>query len=236
MKITVTALQNIARTTRQEVGRIDSEVLVEKALSIAIPSMADHAMQAGLKDAQSIAEKARENAKADGLSPGDKFQTVRDAVARALADAWQSQDKRKVRVAGNKSLKIGKRGELLVMARMLSEGFDVYIPWVDDHGVDAVVRWENGPFLQIQVKATGVGIIFPATFNTGGLAKDGPGFFVFYSEEWKTMWIMSRDEVHKHRNNNGHIDCFVQRKGEQVPKPELERFKAESFDRLKEES
>ena len=131
------------------------------------------------------------------------------------------------------SLKTGKRGELLVMAQMLAEGFKVYIPWVDDHGVDAVVRWKNGPFLNVQVKATGEGICYPASFSTKGLPNgSGKGFFVFHSEEWKTMWIMSRKEVRAHEKS-GDMTFSVQSKKKNVENPDLAKFKAKNFDRLK---
>ena len=134
------------------------------------------------------------------------------------------------------SLKTGKRGELLVMAQMLAEGFKVYIPWVDDHGVDAVVRWKNGPFLNVQVKATGEGVCYPASFKTNGLPKSsGKGFFVFHSEEWKTMWIMSREEVHDHEKS-GDMTFSVQSNKKNVEDPDLIKFKAENFNRLKQES
>lgn len=52
----------------------------------------------------------------------------------------------------NKSA-FGKRIEYYVIGRMLAEGIDVYIPLVDDHGVDAIIKKADGTFVEIQIKA-----------------------------------------------------------------------------------
>ena len=36
--------------------------------------------------------------------------------------------------------------------RMIMEGLDVYLPLVDDHGVDCIIKRENGTFIEIQIK------------------------------------------------------------------------------------
>jgi hypothetical protein len=35
---------------------------------------------------------------------------------------------------------------------MIMEGLDVYLPLVDDHGVDCIIKRENGTFIEIQIK------------------------------------------------------------------------------------
>ena len=131
-----------------------------------------------------------------------------------------------------KPLAIGKIAELKIQAEMLAEGFEVYTPLVDDHGVDAIVRWNKGPFLRVQIKAVGQNARWPATFNTGGLS-DGKGFFVFRSEQWKKEWIMSCEEVRQHERKPGNITFSVQRDGEQVENHNFAKFKAKKFSRLK---
>ena len=110
----------------------------------------------------------------------------------------------------SKNLKTGKSGELLVMSRMLAEGFDVYAPLVDDHGVDAIVRWKNGPFLQVQIRARNDREDFDTTWAN---PREGPGFFVFCSKAKGRvrMWIMPREEVQKHETKGG-IDFSVKEK------------------------
>ena len=48
----------------------------------------------------------------------------------------------------------GKLGELWVFSKLLDAGVNVYLPLVDEEGVDAVVRSKSGNLIDIQVKAT----------------------------------------------------------------------------------
>ena len=47
----------------------------------------------------------------------------------------------------------GKRIEYWIIGRMLKEGMDVYVPLVDDHAVDAIVKRRYGTIAQVQIKA-----------------------------------------------------------------------------------
>ena len=47
----------------------------------------------------------------------------------------------------------GKRMEYNLIGKMLMEGLDVYVPLVDDHGVDCVIKREDGTFIEVQIKA-----------------------------------------------------------------------------------
>ncbi|HKB44733.1 MAG TPA: hypothetical protein VKC90_10090 [Chitinophagaceae bacterium] len=47
----------------------------------------------------------------------------------------------------------GKRMEFFVISKMLEQGLDVYIPLVDDFGIDAIVRKGDGSFVELQIKA-----------------------------------------------------------------------------------
>ena len=47
----------------------------------------------------------------------------------------------------------GKRIEFSIIAQLLKEGRDVYIPLVDDIGIDAVIRKPDGTFVELQIKA-----------------------------------------------------------------------------------
>ena len=47
----------------------------------------------------------------------------------------------------------GKRIEYWIVGRMLKEGMDVYLPLVDDHAVDAIVKRPDGTVAEIQIKA-----------------------------------------------------------------------------------
>lgn len=76
------------------------------------------------------------------------------------------------------------------------EGLDCYVPLVDDHGVDCVVKKSDGTFIEIQIKARsnevteGDAALFAAITH-----EDKPNFyFVFYSERMEMMWILSSKE------------------------------------------
>lgn len=90
----------------------------------------------------------------------------------------------------------GKRMEYNLIGRMLMEGLDCYVPLVDDHGVDCVVKKSDGTFIEIQIKARsnevteGDAALFAAITH-----EDKPNFyFVFYSERMEMMWILSSKE------------------------------------------
>lgn len=90
----------------------------------------------------------------------------------------------------------GKRMEYNLVGKMLMEGLDCYMPLVDDHGVDCVIKRENGTFIEVQIKARsnevadGDAALFAAI--THELTENF--YFVFYSERLDTMWILSSEE------------------------------------------
>lgn len=47
----------------------------------------------------------------------------------------------------------GKRMEYKLIGEMLIEDLDCYVPLVDDHGVDCVIKKGDGTFIEIQIKA-----------------------------------------------------------------------------------
>ena len=90
----------------------------------------------------------------------------------------------------------GKRMEYNLVGKMLMEGLDCYLPLVDDHGVDCVIKKPDGTFIEIQIKARsrevndGDAALFSAIVH-----EPRPNFyFVFYSERLDLMWIMSSEE------------------------------------------
>ncbi|ADU22396.1 hypothetical protein [Ruminococcus albus] len=94
------------------------------------------------------------------------------------------------------SASFGKRMEYNLVGKMLMEGLDVYLPLVDDHGVDCVIKKADGKFIEIQIKARsnevadGDAALFAAITH-----ELTPNFyFVFYSERLDSMWIMSSEE------------------------------------------
>lgn len=43
--------------------------------------------------------------------------------------------------------------EFLIISEMLCQGLDVYRPVVDDKGIDAVIRRDDGTYVEVQIKA-----------------------------------------------------------------------------------
>lgn len=90
----------------------------------------------------------------------------------------------------------GKRMEYNLIGKMLMEGLDVYLPLVDDHGVDCVIKKENETFIEVQIKARsrdvaeGDAALFAAITHK----PTSNFYFVFYSERLDLMWIMSSKE------------------------------------------
>lgn len=88
--------------------------------------------------------------------------------------------------------------EYWIIGKMIKEGLDVYVPLVDDFGIDAVVRKEDGTFLEVQIKArsSSVKMRDAALFAAIEHPKLRHNYyFVFYSERMDKMWIMSSKDV-----------------------------------------
>jgi hypothetical protein len=98
-----------------------------------------------------------------------------------------------------KAAGFGKRIEFWLIGRMLKEGLDVFVPVVDDKGIDAVVRRPDGSFIEVQIKARSN----DAKLGTAGLftvishRPRSNYWFVFYSERMEKMWIMTSEEFIK---------------------------------------
>lgn len=90
----------------------------------------------------------------------------------------------------------GKRIEYWVAGLMLKEGIDVYMPLIDDNGIDAVVRRPNGTFIEIQVKARSKDVVVGDAALFAALSHEirENYWFVFYSERMDTFWIMTSEE------------------------------------------
>ncbi len=93
----------------------------------------------------------------------------------------------------------GKRMEYYLVGQMLMEDLDVYMPLVDDHGVDCVIKKADGAFIEVQIKARSSEVTDgdAALFSAITHEKTENFYFVFYSERLKKMWIMSSEEFLK---------------------------------------
>lgn len=103
----------------------------------------------------------------------------------------------------NPSQNLGKSTEMLVSSMLLAENRELYLPAVDDHGVDLIVRTtecepeapatspEHYEFQEIQVKSLREGGLF-AAFKL----EPRPNYwFVFYVKQHNTFWLINSCEL-----------------------------------------
>lgn len=79
---------------------------------------------------------------------------------------------------------------------MLKEGMDVYVPLVDDHAVDAIVRRQDGSIALVQIKARSKSVTFGGAALYAAISHEHREdyWFVFYSERLDTLWLMTSEE------------------------------------------
>lgn len=87
--------------------------------------------------------------------------------------------------------------EYWLIGKMLKEGLDVYVPLVDDFGIDAVIRKQNNEFIEVQIKARSNSVKFGDAALFAAIEHMQPRrnyYFLFYSERMDSMWIMSSEQ------------------------------------------
>ena len=142
----------------------------------------------------------------------------------------------------------GKRMEYWVAGLMIKEGLDVYMPLVDDKGIDIVVRREDGTFVEVQVKARSKDVIMSnaALFSAIRHEQRDNYYFVFYSERLDMFWIMTSEEFIRESVQtktgknigirsiwfNGTRKNKDTGKRKEYCKPQFEKYIAEDFSRL----
>jgi CTP:phosphocholine cytidylyltransferase-like protein len=133
---------------------------------------------------------------------------------------------------------------------MLKEGLDVYVPLVDDFGIDAVIRKHDDQFIEVQIKARSTTVIdgdaalFAAIYHPKVRENY---YFIFYSERLDSTWIMSSEEFvneavqNKTGKNVGKRSIWFNGKkrhkstGKLVehPYPRFEKYRVEDFSRFR---
>lgn len=106
------------------------------------------------------------------------------------------------------SAAFGKRMEYWIIGRMLKEGLDIYVPLVDDHAVDAILKRHDGSTALIQIKARSNAVIQGDAALFAAIPHEEVRlnyWFVFYSERMDTTWLMTSEEFDKEavRNKTG---------------------------------
>jgi hypothetical protein len=140
----------------------------------------------------------------------------------------------------------GRRMEYWLIGQMLREGLDVYVPLVDDFGIDAVIRKQNNEFIEVQIKARSRTVIEGDAALFAAIVHPIPRqnyYFVFYSERLDTMWIMSSEQFiaeavqNKSGKNqgkrsiwfNGNKNDPVTKKKVEYPKQRYDKYLARDF-------
>lgn len=143
----------------------------------------------------------------------------------------------------------GKRIEYYLMGQMLMEGLDCYVPLVDDHGVDCIIKRNDGTYIEVQIKARSSEVAEgdAALFAAIQPHEPTPNFFwVFYSERLGKMWILSSEEfleecvTNKTGKNKGRHSiwfngCRTNKETgekEEYAKPRFEKYEATDFSRF----
>lgn len=139
----------------------------------------------------------------------------------------------------------GKRMEYFVISKMLEQGLDVYIPLIDDNGIDAVIRKQDGSFVEVQIKARSKDVKFgdAALFAAITHIHRSNYFFVFYSHRLDKTWILSSEEFiaeavqNKSGKNIGKRSIWFNgkstKKQSEHPRPRFDKYLKENFDMFK---
>ncbi|MEN4759159.1 hypothetical protein ABEG63_02360 [Chryseobacterium sp. C39-AII1] len=87
------------------------------------------------------------------------------------------------------NVRSGKRMEYFVISKMLEKGLDVYVPLIDDNGIDAVIRKYDGSFVDVQIKARSTDVKFgdAVLFAAINHIDRNNYFFVFYSHRLEKL-------------------------------------------------
>ena len=139
----------------------------------------------------------------------------------------------------------GKRMEYWLVGLMLKEGLDVYMPLVDDFGIDAVIRKPNGKFIEVQIKARSKDVKFGDAALFAAITHEFREnyYFLFYSERMELMWLLSSEEFLKESTQNntgknkGKRSIWFNGKNTKLQKehckPQFEKYLIENFNRFK---
>jgi len=139
----------------------------------------------------------------------------------------------------------GKRMEYFVISKMLEQGLDVYIPLIDDFGIDAVVRKKDGTFVELQIKARSKDVLFGDAALFAAITHElrENYYFVFYSHRLDKTWILSSKEFiensvqNKTGKNKGKRSIWFNGKNSknktEHPKPQWNKYLHENFDIFK---
>jgi len=102
-------------------------------------------------------------------------------------------------------MRSGKGYELTVVGMLVGEGFDVYLPTVDDQGIDAIIRLplESASFKYHEVQIKGSRSWSGIRCHTGSLFPNSI-LILYCAADRKILWLQF-DDVQKHFPTEGTI-------------------------------
>ena len=104
------------------------------------------------------------------------------------------------------SASFGKRQEYMAVAELLRLGHDVYMTLVDDQQIDCIIRQEKEGklrYLDIQIKARSMEAKNAGLFAAMEIRHPRKNFFfIFYSDQAKTYWVVPSLELIKEARRN----------------------------------
>ncbi|MDR1096141.1 MAG: hypothetical protein LBL31_07105 [Spirochaetaceae bacterium] len=107
----------------------------------------------------------------------------------------------------NVSTRFGKYVEHHVISLMLKTGLDVFLPVIDNHGVDMVVKRPDGKFAEVQIKARSKDAKCPAFFPDIRHEVPVPHYwFVFYAARFDAILLLSSQEFYNLSGGVEHDD------------------------------
>ena len=126
---------------------------------------------------------------------------------------------------------------------------DVYVPLVDDHAVDAIVRRKDGSIALVQIKARSSTVKDGDAALYSAIPHDqvrADYWFVFYSERLGLTWLMTSEEFDREavKNKtgkniglrsiwfNGKRKSKLSGETEEYCKPQWEKYLVTNFQRI----
>lgn len=118
---------------------------------------------------------------------------------------------------------------------------------VDDDGIDAIIRKDDGSYIEVQIKARsktvveGDAALFAALKHDVNRINHDKYYYVFYSERLDKIWILSGDEFDKEAVENksgkniGKRSIWFNGKKDSIEyaKDKYNKYLAKDFDRFK---
>ena len=97
----------------------------------------------------------------------------------------------------------GRAVEYAVFSKLLMSGGELFLPVVDDDGIDVLVkRPGDKKFVQVQIKATSLTSNDPGLFAAISHSSRPDYWFIFYSEKHDKVWVLSSNEFLKEASVN----------------------------------